>query len=95
MAQMIGRICKHKACGAAFEARVADVKRGWALYCSKSCKARAKPLGRGQRDYLRVAVPQPKALPVINTRLARAESMYELGTTEVAKWDDSAWLANG
>ena len=33
----IARKCK--SCGAEFEARVADVKRGWGLYCSKSCKA--------------------------------------------------------
>lgn len=30
---------KCKCCGAPFEARVADRKRGWGLYCSKSCKA--------------------------------------------------------
>lgn len=30
---------KCKTCGDPFEARVADRKRGWALYCSKSCKA--------------------------------------------------------
>lgn len=26
-------------CGEAFIARVADVNRGWARFCSKSCKA--------------------------------------------------------
>ena len=29
-----------KCCGVKFEARVADVKRGWGKYCSKSCKAK-------------------------------------------------------
>ena len=29
-------------CNTTFEARVADRKRGWAIYCSKSCKARAQ-----------------------------------------------------
>lgn len=29
--------CKN--CGDPFEARVADRKRGWARFCSKSCKA--------------------------------------------------------
>lgn len=28
-----------KCCGRAFLARVADRKRGWARFCSKSCKA--------------------------------------------------------
>lgn len=27
-------------CGEIFEARVADRKRGWARFCSKSCKAK-------------------------------------------------------
>lgn len=30
--------CKN--CGDPFTARTADRKRGWARYCSKSCKAR-------------------------------------------------------
>lgn len=29
--------CKH--CGCNFQARIADRKRGWAKFCSKSCKA--------------------------------------------------------
>jgi hypothetical protein len=33
----VQRICKH--CGGLFMARVADVKRGWGRFCSKSCKA--------------------------------------------------------
>lgn len=36
---MIERTCKNTTCGATFQAREADVARGWALYCSKSCKA--------------------------------------------------------
>lgn len=34
--------CKCKNCKQPFEARVADRKRGWARYCSKSCKALAQ-----------------------------------------------------
>lgn len=30
---------KCKCCGAPFEARTADRKRGWARFCSKRCKA--------------------------------------------------------
>jgi hypothetical protein len=33
---MLTRTCR---CGAVFEARAADVKRGWGKFCSKSCKA--------------------------------------------------------
>lgn len=40
------RICK--CCGAKFMARVADVKRGWAKFCSKSCKATKQEQRTGQ-----------------------------------------------
>ncbi len=36
---LVDRICKNKQCGLKFKAKSADVKRGWGLYCSKSCKA--------------------------------------------------------
>ena len=49
----VRRICKN--CGDPFMARSADVNRGWANFCSKSCKAReqthrteyAGPVGSG------------------------------------------------
>ncbi|MCA0856130.1 hypothetical protein [Phaeobacter italicus] len=31
--------CGNKKCGKEFQARTADVKRGWGKFCSKSCKA--------------------------------------------------------
>lgn len=31
--------CRCKNCGGGFEAKIADRKRGWARFCSKSCKA--------------------------------------------------------
>lgn len=33
-------------CNATFEARTADRKRGWGIYCSKSCKATAQSMAR-------------------------------------------------
>jgi hypothetical protein len=41
MAKMIERICKC-GCGRKFSACKADVDRGWGLYATKSCKARAQ-----------------------------------------------------
>lgn len=35
----IERICQNDLCEKHFFAKQSDVKRGWALYCSKSCKA--------------------------------------------------------
>lgn len=36
-----------KCCGKPFSARVADVNRGWGLYCSKSCKAKKQTKDTG------------------------------------------------
>lgn len=43
-------IYKCKCCGGDFIARTADRKRGWAKFCSKSCKAirQTQRTGRGQ-----------------------------------------------
>lgn len=37
-----------KCCGAPFIARTADRARGWARYCSKSCKAAKQEMRTGQ-----------------------------------------------
>ena len=37
-----------KQCGCEFQARKADVKRGWGKYCSKSCKAMRQEKKTGQ-----------------------------------------------
>lgn len=39
---------KCKGCGRSFLARVADVKRGWGRFCSKSCKAKVQEANTGQ-----------------------------------------------
>lgn len=44
--KMVERKCK--CCGSKFFARSADVKRGWGLYCSKSCKAIRQEARTGQ-----------------------------------------------
>lgn len=41
-------VCKCKNCGTGFQARLADVKRGWARFCSKSCKAKRQEARTGQ-----------------------------------------------
>lgn len=55
MPKMVERTCAC-GCGRKFQARAADVKRGWGLYFSKSCKAVAqtKRIGASiqrERDY--------------------------------------------
>lgn len=39
---------KCKCCGDKFQARTADVKRGWGKFCSKSCKAKKQERKTGQ-----------------------------------------------
>ena len=39
---------KCKRCKVEFEARVADIKRGWGKFCSKSCKAVRQEQRTGQ-----------------------------------------------
>jgi hypothetical protein len=46
----VERICK--CCGAKFSAKAADVQRGWALFCSKHCKATNQARAGGGTRYL-------------------------------------------
>lgn len=39
MPTMVKVKCANKSCGCEFMARLADRKRGWGKFCSKSCKA--------------------------------------------------------
>ena len=48
MASMTERTCANKTCGQKFMARAADVKRGWAKFCCKSCKAIKQEQRTGQ-----------------------------------------------
>jgi hypothetical protein len=41
-------ICANKRCSNEFEARQADIKRGWGKFCSKSCKAVKQEQRTGQ-----------------------------------------------
>lgn len=41
----VNRVCKN--CGCQFTARSADVARGWAVFCSKSCKAQKQARDTG------------------------------------------------
>ncbi|QMP19206.1 hypothetical protein [Pseudomonas phage Persinger] len=41
---MVDRECAN--CGQSFKARASDARRGWGLYCGKSCKAKANAKGK-------------------------------------------------
>lgn len=46
-------ICKLKSCKTPFLAREADRARGWALFCSKSCKAKEQEYKTGQYRHMK------------------------------------------
>ncbi|QDH45717.1 hypothetical protein AAM37_gp46 [Pantoea phage vB_PagM_AAM37] len=48
MATMVKVKCANKSCGSEFMARLADRKRGWGRFCSKSCKAVKQERRTGQ-----------------------------------------------
>lgn len=49
---IVERICQ--CCKTPFKAKSADVKRGWAKFCSKSCKAKRQEQKTGQyKQYLK------------------------------------------
>lgn len=52
MSENIERICTNKECRIKFMARVADVSRGWARFCSKRCKARVQTRKERKSLYL-------------------------------------------
>jgi hypothetical protein len=65
--------CTCKNCGQDFEARAADVKRGWGLFCTKSCKAQEQEKRTGQYQLF------------LNSSRRRAEEEY--GECEDPSWD--------
>ncbi|WP_027730041.1 hypothetical protein ABL850_15785 [Variovorax paradoxus] len=59
-------IRKCQCCGADFTARSADVKRGWAHFCSKSCKAVKQEQRTGQNAQYRAAVSHRTDAPTFS-----------------------------
>jgi hypothetical protein len=59
MALMVDRICPR--CKDPFKARAVDVKRGWGIYCSKTCKAIKQEQRTGQYANYRARAMNPDA----------------------------------
>ena len=61
MAKMVTVCCANKKCGKEFQARSADIARGWGKFCSKSCKAVVQEKRTGQyTDLLQGGNGKPK-----------------------------------
>lgn len=78
---MCDRKCER--CGEQFKAKTADVKRGWARFCSKSCKAKTQT---------------PKASAAKQSEMPqwlRDDLQFEVdmdGAT--GGWDEGGWLSD-
>ena len=79
MAQMVERTCW---CGKKFQARVADVKRGWAKSCCKSHAAWKREKAKG-----------PAGLIEKDRRRERAEREYE-SDPGLIDYEDPSWDAH-
>lgn len=93
MPSMTKVICGNPSCKKEFEARTADVKRGWGKFCSKSCKAhkQTKDTGFCGPDYRAEgrSVHQMKSGHYAKSKLKRGKSgkAYR-NNIHYEPWDD-------
>ena len=74
-----------KCCNATFKARSADVNRGWALFCSKSCKAKDQ-----ERNKKLKTIPS-RVLDDIEFTYTRRDLIEKLNKNMVYEWDNSVF----
>lgn len=83
---VVSRTCANKKCGKVFEARSADVARGWAKFCCKSCKATVQETKTGANRQFQA-------------RVERREVAYERGFHEemdaAGHMHDSGYFGHG
>lgn len=79
--KMVERKCKW--CRKPFQARVADVKRGWGLFCSKSCKAKKQEKRTGQNAAFqaRVGEHNPNHPDWLRREIDHETALFESTTT--------------
>lgn len=80
MATMVERKCAR--CGNAFKARKADVDRGWARFCSKSCKAKKQAASHVRK--------RPQMQKWERDELQHEEDLFE----STSGWDEGGWLSD-
>ncbi len=74
-----------KCCNATFKARAADVNRGWALFCSKSCKA------TDQERNKKLKTITSHVLDNIEFTYTRRDLIEKLNKNMVYEWDNSVF----
>ena len=90
---MIERICTSHKCNNNFMAKPADVKRGWALYCSKSCKAIHQEFKR-KKDSMNISnnaviTSNKKKKPIQKPLFSRKELTENLYRKQMYEWDNN------
>ena len=79
-------------CKTEFQARTADVKRGWGKFCSKSCKAKKQgrlPMSKETRAMWREYNREYPRLSIWDQMDEHEKILDEMGETADDKWGDS------
>lgn len=79
-----------KCCNATFKARSADVNRGWALFCSKSCKATDQERNKKLKTIKNVTITS-RVLDDIEFTYTRRDLIEKLNKNMVYEWDNSVF----
>lgn len=88
-------------CAGSFTARSADRKRGWARFCSKSCKTSKQQFGGTKAEWEKLN-PSNRTSPLrkYTTRLLEAHKPDEDDESEdiahdaFSGWDEGGWLSD-
>lgn len=87
MATMVEQICH---CGKKFQARAADVKRGWGKCCSKSCAAHIREYKLDRNGYRSMHKKQRRGVDLLDV----IERKVRVGFVNVDHDDDPSWDAH-
>lgn len=84
----VDRQCK--CCNSTFKARTADVNRGWALFCSKSCKAKDQERNKKLKT-IKNFTSTTCALYDIEFTYTRRDLIEKLNKNMVYEWDNAVF----
>lgn len=85
MAAMVECTCANEKCRKKFKAKAADRKRGWGLFCSKSCKAVRQEARTGQ--YARFLRSESSVSSSLQDRIE--DSVHPFSDEALGQWEDS------
>lgn len=80
-----------KCCNSSFKARSADVNRGWAIFCSKSCKATDQVQNKKKVKTVKNSTITTRVLEDIEFTYTRRDLIEKLNKNMVYEWDNSVF----